>query len=82
MADAMHDLLAGPRRELISQHGRLQLTPSMIPDASNFDAKVSLFFNKWSELPSPKQVLEKAKAQWLSGTSLDKPRPSHMAGVI
>jgi hypothetical protein len=46
----------------------------MIPDVSNFDAKDSLFFNKWSELPPPRQVREKTKAQWLSGTSLDKPK--------
>lgn len=71
-ADFIHNLLVGPRNGLISQHGRVRLTPSMIPDASNFDAKDSSFFNKWSELPPPKHVREKAKAQWVSGTSLDK----------
>ena len=50
----------------------VRLTPSMIPDASNFDAKDSSFFNKWTDLPPPEQVREKAKAQWLAGTSLDK----------
>ncbi|KAJ5084763.1 hypothetical protein NUU61_009342 [Penicillium alfredii] len=44
----------------------------MIPDAPNFDAKDSSFFNKWRTLPPPEQVQEKAKAQWVSGTSLDK----------
>jgi hypothetical protein len=72
MAVPIHDPLVGPI--LINQHGRVRLTPSMIPDASNFDAKDSSFFNKWSELPSPNQVREKAEAQWLSGTSLDKRR--------
>lgn len=28
----------------------------MIPDACNFDAKDSSFFNRWSELPSPEEV--------------------------
>ncbi|KAJ5231027.1 hypothetical protein N7489_011735 [Penicillium chrysogenum] len=72
MAVPIHDPLVGPI--LINQHGRVRLTPSMIPDAFNFDAKDSSFFNKWSELPCPKQVREKAEAQWLSGTSLDKRR--------
>ncbi|PLB48825.1 kinase-like protein [Aspergillus steynii IBT 23096] len=68
----LQDLLTGPRTELISHHGPVRLTPSMLPEASNFDAKDSSFFNNWSELPSPSQVREMAKAQWASGTSLDK----------
>lgn len=52
----------------------IRLTPSMTPDASNFAARDSSFFKKWTESPPPEQVREKAKAQWLSGTSLDKRR--------
>lgn len=60
------------KKRLISQHGRFRLTPSIIPDAFNFDAKDSSWFNKWSELPHPTQVPEKPKAQWDARTSLDK----------
>lgn len=52
----------------------VRLTPSMLPDASNFAAKDSSFFKKWTELPPPEQVREKSKAQWLPGTSLDRRR--------
>lgn len=55
MAVPIHDPLVGPI--LINQHGRVRLTPSMIPDAFNFDAKDSSFFNKWSELPDRKSVV-------------------------
>ena len=54
----------------------VRLTPSMLPDASNFAAKDSSFFKKWTELPPPEQVREKSKAQWLPGTSLDKRPPA------
>ena len=74
LTDYIYNLLVRPRTELISQHGRVRLTPSMIPDASNFDTKDSSFFDKWTQLPSSQQVREKAKEQWASGTSLDKRR--------
>ncbi|KOS47034.1 hypothetical protein ACN38_g1999 [Penicillium nordicum] len=41
---------------ICSQNELVRLTPSMIPDACNFDAKDSSFFNRWSELPSPEEV--------------------------
>lgn len=52
----------------------------MIPDTFNFDAEVSLFFKKWNKLPPSEQVREKTKAQWLSGTSLDKRRALSYGG--
>lgn len=55
-----------------SQHGRVRLTPSMIPHSPDFDVEDSSFFNKWRELPSPEQVRERATAQWAAGTALDK----------
>jgi hypothetical protein len=58
--------------EVNSQHGLDRLTPSMICDTPDFDVKDSSFFNKWRELPSPEQVRERATAQWIAGTSLDK----------
>jgi hypothetical protein len=41
----------------------MRLTPSMIPDSLNFDVKKSSFFGCWSQLPSPKDVRERARAQ-------------------
>ncbi|KAJ5152208.1 hypothetical protein N7492_010503 [Penicillium capsulatum] len=57
---------------LASQHGRVRLTPSMVPDTPNFEVKDSSFFKKWKGSPTPQQVREKAKAPWAAGTSLDK----------
>lgn len=71
-ADYLDKLLVGSKTRLVSQSGRPRLTPSMIPDLPDFVVKESSFFNKWRVLPSPKQVREKATAQWVAGTALDK----------
>ncbi|KAJ5969962.1 hypothetical protein N7501_006210 [Penicillium viridicatum] len=62
------------------QNERVRLTPSMIPDACNFDAKDSSFFNKWRELPSPEEVRRTTEEQWIAGTSLDKRKNLTHAG--
>lgn len=65
---------------ICSQNERVRLTPSMIPDACNFDAKDSSFFNKWSELPSPEEVRKTTEDQWIAGISLDKRKNLTYAG--
>lgn len=74
-ADFIHNLLR--RKAGLVQNRHVRLTPSMIPDASNFDAKDSSFFDKWSQLPPPIQVREKAKTQV---TSLDNRKVLSYAG--
>ncbi|KAH8429775.1 uncharacterized protein LDX57_007447 [Aspergillus melleus] len=68
--DGFHPQPAGRPKNRVDRPVRL--TPSMIPDVSNFDAKDSSFFNNWSELPSPSEVRGLAKRQWASGASLGK----------
>ncbi|KAE8350134.1 kinase-like domain-containing protein [Aspergillus coremiiformis] len=56
---------------MMNKLGRVQLTPSMIPNSPNFDVKDSTFFSKWSQLPSPKEVRAQAEAQNLLGVNPD-----------
>ncbi|PYH72624.1 phosphotransferase family protein [Aspergillus vadensis CBS 113365] len=50
----------------------VQLTPSMIPDLSNYNVKESSFFTRWEQLPSPEEVRAQAKAQHLAGINPDR----------
>ncbi|KAE8377791.1 hypothetical protein BDV26DRAFT_262940 [Aspergillus bertholletiae] len=56
---------------MINKPGRVQLTPSMIPNSPNFNIEDSTFFGKWSQLPSPKEVRAQAEAQHLLGVNPD-----------
>lgn len=70
-----------PKREPLNPDRRLILTPSMIPNSSNFDAKDSRYFKKFTNLPSPEEVRKKTKAQQLAGTSVDKRRTLYESDI-
>jgi hypothetical protein len=70
-----------PEREPLNPDRRLILTPSMIPNSSNFDAKDSQYFKEFTNLPSPEEVRKQARAEQLAGTSLDKRRRLHEGGI-
>ncbi|WEW61469.1 hypothetical protein PRK78_006959 [Emydomyces testavorans] len=44
----------------------------MLPNKPNEDFRSSVFFESWTQLPSPKDVRAQARAQYLAGNSRDK----------